>query len=95
MYFCVPFLVIQYVEYCMLEDCSTKNEICDMYICVRCVNGQNLKRRDLIGTKLSMIPSQPMKNLIPEIQPIREFLCVMCAVGATMASNPRIPLGNH
>ena len=44
-----------------------------------------------------MMSSQPMKNLIPGIQPIREFLHVMCAVGATMATKPQnfieYPLG--
>ena len=57
LYFCVPFLIMQYVEYHMLEDSSTKYEMCDMYICVRCMHGYNLRGRDQIGTELLMMSS--------------------------------------
>ena len=35
-----------------------------------------------------MMSSQPMKNSIPGIQPIREFLHVLCAVGTTKEQTP-------
>ena len=87
--FCVPFSIVHYLEYCMLEDSSTKCEMRDMYICVRGMHGETLAGRDLIGMEISTISSQPMKNLILGNEPIRKVCCVMCAVGATMASKPQ------
>ena len=61
--FCVPFLVVLYLQYCMLEDSPTKCEICDLFICVRGMHVKNLVGRDHIGTEISISPSQPMKKL--------------------------------
>ena len=60
---CVPFLVVLYLQYCMLEDSSTKSEMCDMYICVRGIHGKTLVGRNHIGTEISTSVLQPMKKL--------------------------------
>ena len=60
---CVPFNVLVYLQYCMLEDSSTKCETCDIYICVRGACGENLVGRTQVGTKISMTLFQPMKKL--------------------------------
>ena len=56
--FCVPFIVVLYLQYCMLEDSPTKCDICDIYICVceECC-GENLVGRNHIGTELLMSAS--------------------------------------
>ena len=61
--FCVPFLVVLYLQYCTLEDSSEKSEMCDMYICERGMRGKTLVGRNHIGTELSTSASQPMKKL--------------------------------
>ena len=52
--FCVPFLVVLYLQYCMLEDSSTNCEMCDIYICARGTCDETLAGRNHIGTELLM-----------------------------------------
>ena len=66
-----------------------------MYICVRGMHGENVVGRDHIGTDIDDIVSTNEKAWFLENEPIRKFCCVMCAVGATMASKPRILFGDH
>ena len=40
--FGVPFFIIHYLQYCMLEDSFTKYEMRDMYVCVSNVCGKIL-----------------------------------------------------
>ena len=51
--FCVPFLVVLYLQYCMLEDSPTKCEMCDIYICLRIACGEMLVGRNHIGNEIS------------------------------------------
>ena len=39
---CVPFPVVLFLQYCMLEDSSTKHEMSDIIICMRGMRGRNL-----------------------------------------------------
>ena len=91
--FCVPFPLYMIFNIVYLKIFPQKCEMCDMYICVRGMCGKNLIRRDLIGTEILTTLSQPVKNSILENEPIRKFCCVMCAVGATMASKPQNFIG--
>ena len=52
---CVPFLVVLYLQYWILEDSPTKCEICDIYIyiCGRGMCGKTVVGRDHIGTEIS------------------------------------------
>ena len=54
---CVPFLVVLYLQYCMLEDSPPKCEIHDIYIYICDMQGvpmaENLVGRNQVGPKLS------------------------------------------
>ena len=62
MYCFLSFSIVHYLQYCVLEDSSTKCEMCDMHICVRGMHGKTLVGRDHMGTEILMTPSQPMKT---------------------------------
>ena len=59
------------------------------------MHGENLAGGDHIRTEILTTSSQPIKNLILGSEPIRTVCHVVCAVGATMANNPRLSLGEH
>ena len=56
--FWCPFSIVHYLQYCMLEDSSTKCEMHDMYICVSGMHGKTLVGIDHIGTEILMSVSQ-------------------------------------
>ena len=61
--FCCSVFAMHYLNYCTLEDSSTKYEMHDMYVCVRDIHGKNLVGRNHIGTEIFASASQPMKKL--------------------------------
>ena len=68
-------------------------EICDMYICLRGMCGENLIGRDHKGMELLTMLSQPMRKLDSGNSANQNICHVLCAVGAMTASKPQNFIG--
>ena len=91
--FCVPFLVVLYLQYCMLEDSPTKCEMCDIFISVRGMRGKNLVGRNHIWTDISVVINE---NTQFWKMSQSEFFTVLWALWALPSQlYPRVLLGNH